>query len=369
MLLDVVPPAADSFPRVTGPSSSPSRRVRLTLVVLIGASTYNLAGIACRRGEPTAVHADAPIVLYASIDEPIAQPVLDAFRKQSGVNVSVVFDSEAGKTTGLVNRIVAEAKSERVRADVFWSGEVFQTIRLAREGLLASHEVASAEDIPRRFKDEERRWTGFGLRARVLAYDSAHATLDELPRRWEDVAAPAFAKNLAIANPLFGTTRGHVASMFAVWDVERGRNFLTGIRESGALIVDGNSAAVRAVIDGRVKYALTDSDDVWLARKVLPTLSAAYLDLGDGGTLLIPCTVALLRGGPNPDGGRRLVEFLASSETERMLARSEARFIPVREALREELGVDLPPASVISFDSVADSMDDAAKVVREILIR
>jgi len=369
MLRDVVPLVADSSACVTEPSSGRSRRVRLGLVVLIGASTYALAGTACRRGEPTASQANAQVVLYASIDEPTAQPVLDAFRKQTGIGVSVVLDSEAGKTTGLVNRIIAEAKSGRVRADVFWSGEVFQTIRLAREDLLAAYEVASAADIPHRFKDAQRRWTGCSLRARVLAYDSARTNPVELPLRWEDVAAPAFAEHLAIGNPLFGTTRGHVASMFTAWGVERGRTFLTRIHESGALIVDGNSAAVRAVLEGRARFAITDSDDVWLARTVLPTLSAAYPDLGDGGTLLIPCSVALIRGGPNPDGGRKLMEFLASSEVERMLARSEARFIPVRDALREELGIKLPPASTIPFDAVADNMDDAMQGIREILVR
>lgn len=310
-----------------------------------------------------------PVVVYVSVDEPFARPVLEVFRAQTGIPISAIFDSEAGKTTGLVNRIVAEGKAGRVRGDVFWSGEVFRTIRLAREGLLASSSPATADDVPDAYKDSRGYWTGISLRARALAYDAARTAREEVPRRWEDLAEGDIAKDLAMGNPLFGTTGGQVAAMFALWGPDRGRSFLSRLRDSGVVVVDGNSAAVRTVLDGRARFAMTDSDDVLTARKVRPTLHAVYPDLGDGGTLLIPCSVALLGDGPNPGGGRRLVEFLVSSDVERMMARSEAEFIPVRGWLREELGETLPPASAVSLEAVADQMDEATKAVREILVR
>ena len=46
------------------------------------------------------------------------------------------------------------------------------------------------------------------------------------------------------------------------------------------------------------------------------------------GALLIPNTVALVRGGPHPDAGRRLIDYLLRPETEAMLARGEAHRIP-----------------------------------------
>ena len=52
-----------------------------------------------------------------------------------------------------------------------------------------------------------------------------------------------------------------------------------------------------------------------------------------------------------------------------MLAQSEARFVPVRAALRTELNVAWPSETVIDFDAVANEMNDADAAVREILIR
>ena len=309
---------------------------------------------------------DRPVV-YCSVDETFGRLVLRRFEERTGIAVAPVFDSEAGKTTGLAKRIRVEA--DRPRADVFFSGEVFHTILLAREGLLEAYQSPAAADIDPRYKDARHRWTGIGLRGRVLAFDSRRVAADQLPRRWEELAQAPHAARLAFANPLFGTTGGHVAAMFALWGEQRGRAFLTGLREGGAVMVDGNSSAVRAVLAGQVDLCMTDTDDVRVARRQAPSLEKRYLDLGDGGTLLVPSSVAIIRNCPHPQIARKLVDFLVSAEVERLLALSASGNIPVRRALREELEMELPPSTGLSYDEIAEAMGPAAAAVREILIR
>ena len=307
------------------------------------------------------------LVVYCSIDDVFGRSVLDAYQSRTGRNLSVVFDSEAGKTTGLVNKIIREADSGRSRADVFWSSELFNTIRLGRRGLLEPYESPSAADIPKRFKDAQHRWTALAARARVLAFDPQH--IGDVPQTWQQLADPEFAKQLSFANPLFGTTRGHVAAMFALWGEKRGRAFLVGLRDGGVRIADGNSSAVRDVIAGRTRLAATDTDDVWVAQQAGESVELSYPDMGDGGTLLIPCSVAIIKGTAHLDEARRLVDYLVSAEVERMLAQSDSRNIPVRESLRKELGITWPAASKVEYEKVADAMDEAGAAVREILLR
>jgi len=328
-----------------------------------------LAGSGCARE-------DRPVV-YCSVDETFARQVLKSYEEKTGVQVDAVFDTEAGKTTGLIRKIRAEA--EHPRADVFFSGEVFQTIRLAGEGLLAEYEPPNTADVPARFKDPAHRWTGIGLRARVLAFDGNQITEDALPSQWQELAQPQYAKQFAFSNPLFGSGLAHVSAMFALWGPERGRGFLTGLRDGGARMVDGNSVAVREILDGQVTLAMTDTDDVRVARKSAEEdrkagregvrLEQRFLDMGDGGTLLFPSTVAVIKGCPHPDAARKLADFLVSAEVERMLAESESGNIPVRESLRRELHMELPPSTRLTYDAIADAMEPAAAAVREILIR
>ncbi len=310
----------------------------------------------------------ARITVYCSVDEAFARPILNTYEKNTGRRIDVVFDSEAGKTTGLVQRIMAEAESGRPRGSVFFSSEVFNTILLARRGLLEAYDPPTAADIPERFRDARHRWTAFAARARVLAFDPSRTAATSVPHRWEELAAARFASRTAMANPLFGTTRGHAAAMFALWGTVRARAFLTALRDNGALIVDGNSASVRALMNGRVAYAMTDSDDVWSARRTGASLDLRYLDMGNG-ILLIPCSVAIIKGGPNTDRARELVDYLVSADVERLLAKSTSRNVPVRAVLRDELGIHWPTSTPLSFNAIADSMDEAVKATREILIR
>ncbi len=317
--------------------------------------------------------ADAPaatkLVVYCSVDEAFARRVLNVFEERTATRLGIVFDSEAGKTTGLVNRIIREAQAGRPRADVFWSSELFNTILLARNGLLEPYDSPAAADIAPRFKDPLDQWTALAARARVLAFDPTKVFRAEVPTHWEQLASPEFAGQTAFANPLFGTTRGHVAAMFAMWGEERARGFLQHLRDGGALIADSNGATVRNVIAGRVRFGATDTDDVWVAQRGGASLDLVYPDMGRGGTLVIPCSVAIVRGSRDLPAARRLADFLVSAEVERMLAESDSRNVPVRPRLREELGVSWPPESKVDYNQVTDAMDDAVVAIREILIR
>ncbi len=336
-------------------TSSCGRLIRCGL--LLGAIS---SGWAC------APQSDA-VVVYCSVDEEFARGVLDAFTKQTGVVVKAVFDSEAGKTTGLVNRLRAER--EKPRADVLYSSEVFNTIALANEGLLAKHEWRTAGDIPSQYRDADERWVAVGARGRVLAFDPQRTSAASLPNSWEELSEERFASRLAIGNPLFGTTKGHVAAMFVMWGEKRAGDFLRKLKEHDTLVVDGNSAALRAVIDGRVDLCMTDTDDVWVAQRDGARVDLAYPDMGNGGTLWIPCTVALTNRTPVRDGARRLADFLVSAEGERLLAESRSRNVPVRASLREAMHLDAPVGGEMSYAGIAGALEASAKAVRETLLK
>ena len=308
-----------------------------------------------------------PVVLYTSVDEAFARETIDRFKQTTGIEVRMLTDAEAGKTTGLVKRIRTEASYPR--ADVFWSSELFNTILLARERLLEPYDSPAAADLPPRYRAADHRWTAIGLRARVLAFDPEKTPPETLPTHWEMLAEPRHAARLSLANPLFGTTQGHVAAMFALWGEERARGFLTRLRAGGVRIAAGNSSAVRDVLAGRAAVCATDTDDVWVAQRQGASLDLRYPDMGDGGTLLIPTSVGIIAGCKHPEPARKLVDYLVSVEVERLLARTDSQNIPARLALRAELNLELPPQSRVSFEAVADQMAAGAAAVREILIR
>ena len=97
-----------------------------------------LGGMVCQVG----ASANQEVVIYTSLDKVFSEPVLKVFEEETGIKVLDVYDSEATKTTGLVNRLIAEKNNPR--ADVFWNSETGRTIVLKREGVLASYVSPSA---------------------------------------------------------------------------------------------------------------------------------------------------------------------------------------------------------------------------------
>ena len=50
------------------------------------------------------------VIVYTSQDQVYAEPIFREFEKETGIKVRPVYDSEAVKTVGLANRLLAESE-------------------------------------------------------------------------------------------------------------------------------------------------------------------------------------------------------------------------------------------------------------------
>lgn len=78
------------------------------------------------------------VVIYTSVDQIFSESILQQFEQQSGIQVKALYDVEASKTVGLVNRLLAE--KDNPQADVFWNSEVSRTIQLKQSGILQPYQ-------------------------------------------------------------------------------------------------------------------------------------------------------------------------------------------------------------------------------------
>ncbi|NQT13371.1 MAG: extracellular solute-binding protein [Planctomycetes bacterium] len=273
------------------------------------------------------------VVVYVAVDRGQSEPILKEFESQTGIRVRALYDAEAAKTTGLVTRLMAESAAPC--CDVFWNNEQVQTLMLADRQLLDRYEPSSAAGVPPRLCDPHGNWTGIAARARVIVYNTKHVAAADAPRSLFDLTDPKWKGKVAVANPQFGTTRTHVAALFAVLGRERACRYLRELLANDVRIVDGNAMVknlvARADPDASPIYVgLTDTDDVLSGQADGEPVAMVYPDQDAFGTLVVPSTVCLIRGAANPEPARRLVDYLASPEVERKLAEGRAGFIPLR---------------------------------------
>ncbi len=335
------------------------------IVAAVGVCLLALWGCGAREGAK-----DRVVVVYTALDEMYSQPILEAFERETGIEVRAVYDTEASKTTGLRTRLMAER--DRPRADVFWNNEVAQTILLKNEGILEPYRSPAAEAIPAAYKDPDGYWTGFAARGRVLIYntdlvqDPPQSIQDFLDSRWKGKAA--------IGKPLFGTTATHAAALFALWGEDRAKQFFRDLVANDVAILEGNATVRDRVAAGDFAFGWTDTDDAngaiedgLPARWVFPDQGPDQM-----GTLIIPNTVALIKGAPHPEAGKKLIDYLLSPEVEARLASMRSIQIPLNPAVERPEGV--PDAAQVKtlevdFDAAAAAMPEALEFVTRELIR
>ena len=310
------------------------------------------------------------VVIYTSVDQIFSEPILSDFEKDTGIKVKAVYDVEASKTVGLVNRLLAE--KEHSRCDVFWNSEVGRTIFLKQKGLFTPYTSPSAKDIPSQFKDKDAYWTGFAARARVLVYNTNLLSESDLPKSIFELTDQQWKGKVALGYPVFGTTATHMAALYATLGQEKTEKFLTDLKNNDVVIVDGNSVVRDMVVEGELPIGFTDTDDVNVAIQAGKPVKMLYPDRDGLGTLLIPNTVALIKDSPHPEEGKKLIDYLLSREVESKLAFCESAQMPMRD------GVKTPPnvpsflsikAMEVDYSDIAKNIEKSGRFCQSLFIR
>ncbi|WP_428269742.1 extracellular solute-binding protein [Haliangium sp.] len=305
------------------------------------------------------------MVVYTSVDQVFSEPIFRHCEQAAGLSVRGLFDTEETKSTGVLNRLIAEA--DNPQADVFWSGDPVRPFVLIDRGLVEPYRSPAARDLPPGFRADDGAWTGFAARARVLLVNHELVPDDATPRSIRDLADPRWKGKVAIASPLFGTTTMHVAALFSAWGEDRAKAFLDQLRANDVRVASSNGEVKRLVAAGEVAVGLTDTDDANEALGAGAPVRVVYPDQGGIGTLVMPTVAVLIKGAPHPDAGKKLIDCLLSAEVERRMAESGAH-MPLRAGVSVPAGVrpvsSLEPMA-IDYQAVAQTMERIQPWLRE----
>jgi iron(III) transport system substrate-binding protein len=336
---------------------SMTRRLFLAAVLgSLGAFSLLAGCSSCQRGQE--------VVVYTSVDQVFSEPVLRRFESETGLRVLAVYDTEETKSTGVVNRLIAEGQSPR--ADVFWSNDPVRQLLLVGRGQVEPYRSPAAEGLPAYARPADGLWTGFAARARVLLVNTRLVDAADMPSGIESLADPRWRGKAAIANPLYGTTTMHVAALATVWGQAKAEQYLRALKDNDVRIASSNGEVQRLVVSGEVAIGLCDTDDANEAVKGGAPVAVVFPDRGDIGTLVMPTTAVIIRGGPHPAAARRLIDYLVSAAVEEQMAQGAAH-MPLRPGVRAPAGaktVGEIKAMNVDYARVADQIEQLQPLLR-----
>lgn len=307
------------------------------------------------------------IVLYSGRREPLILPLIERFRRETGIAVTV----RSGSIGELANLVLEERG--RPRADAILSNEVSVLEVLRREGVLDPYLSAATRQVPIEFRARDGTWIGLSARAHVLVVNRDRLAEWGLPapNSMLDLAHPRWRGRIVM--PAF--TNEYVVAWLSALRIARGDGeteaFFHRLRDNRPILVAGGTQVRQAVARGEAAVGIANNYYYHLqVAEGSGNIAVIYPDQGPSGmgVLYSPTGIGIILGGPNPAGARRLVNFLAADrQAQEFYARTNYEY-PILQGVPLHPDV-LPPAQFhrmrVTYQQLGDLRDSTLRLIRE----
>ena len=253
----------------------------------------------------------------------------------------VPFDNKNSGQT--LSQLLAEQNSPV--ADVAYYGVSFG-ITAAEKGVTESYQPANWEQIPDGLKDPQGHW--FTIHSGTLGLFVNVDALDgkPVPQRWQDLLDPAYKGMIGYLDPssAFVGYAGAVAINGALGgdldNFEPGLNFLAKLQENDPIVP--KQTAYARVLSGEIPIMLDYDFNAYRA-KYKDGANVQFV-IPEEGSVVVPYVMSLVKNSPNPEKGRKILDFVLSDKGQSVWANAFLR--PVRpDAMPEDVKARFLPES------------------------
>jgi iron(III) transport system substrate-binding protein len=279
--------------------------------------------------------------IYSSREPKLIQPVLDAFKKETGITANTIFAQN-----GLEERILAEGASSP--ADLILTVDVSKLVQASAMGItqrIESQLITKA--VPEAYRDRDNHWFGATLRARVIYASKSRVETNNL--EYEDLADPRWKGKICMRDGQNVYNSGLFASAVANMGAIKAEAWLRGIKANLAKKPSGGDRDIaKDIASGQCDIGLGNTYYVGLMmnreperRPWVDAIKVIYPTFAGGGTHVNISGFAVAKYAPNRSNAVRLAEWLVG-DTAQALYASQNFEHPIRN------GISLDP-TVASF--------------------
>jgi iron(III) transport system substrate-binding protein len=252
------------------------------------------------------------VVIYTAHKSSIVDRLLPVFESETGLKAEVV---QLG-SGDIARRARAEAGAPA--ADVIWSISGSQLTELA--DILEPYQPPEFDKIDTQFV-ANAAWTPYTAVVYVLAVNTDLLPLEEAPKSWAELADPKWQGLIASARADgSGSAMQQLQAVLTIFG-DDGWNKYAEIAKN-FVFTDSSGAVPRFVADGETQMGLTLEDN---ALEYVQGGAPVGVVLLSDGTVATPDGVGLVKGGPNPEGGKAFIDWALSKSTQELLATNIGR--------------------------------------------
>jgi iron(III) transport system substrate-binding protein len=299
--------------------------------------------------EDTATDGDGDrLEVLCTVEESWCEVMVAAFEAETGIGTTY---ERLGSGDALA--ALRESKDDQ-RFSVWWGGAADGYVAAKSDGLLASYESPNASAVPTASKDAEGVWTG--VYAGALGFCSNRTELGKLglgvPVSWQDLLDPELQGRVSIAHPsASGTAYTALWTLMTLNSFDEAATFayLGALNENVGEYTRSGAAPAGIVADGTAAIAVVFAHDC--ATAIDSGAQDVEISFPSEGTGFETGATALIEGAPNPDAGKRWIDWALTAEAQELGAEARAYQIPLNpDASVSTLSVKLSSIALVDYD-------------------
>jgi len=253
------------------------------------------------------------VVIYGSLETPVLESVIQAFRKKTGLNA----EYWRASAMSVMNRAMTEYRAGNPLYDVVLNNSDPLVI-MAQDGMLAKYDSPTARKYP---SDQiDARFgpiTRYGIVG--VVYNKGLVKPEDAPKSIEDIVNPKYKGKLVMADPtLHVTTIQWLSSLHKIMAKEKVDKFIRDLAAMKPTLVESMLPASERVATGEIPVGLTFVKFAYSAAQSGAPLDYVRVDkmLGDSHF------VVLSSKAPHANAGKAFVDFYLDDETMKILAQT-----------------------------------------------
>ena len=296
---------------------------RLAIFCAILIATAMSSGTASAAGE---------VNLYSERQPFLMAPLLDAFSKETGIKVNMVYIKK-----GMLERLKAEGMNSP--ADMVLTADIGNLNNLVTAGLMQpTRSDKLSANIPANLRHPDGLWYGLTTRARIIYAHKDRVKPGEVTR-YEDLAAPHMKGRVCTRSGKHVYNVSLLASIIDAKGEAKATEWAKGVKANLARKPQGNDRAqVKAVYEGECdvavgntyymgKMATNEKDPV--QKKWAASVNIIFPNQNDRGTHVNVSGAGVTSSAKNKANAVKLIEFLTDDAAQKIYAEQNFEY-PVK---------------------------------------
>lgn len=313
----------------------------------------------------SAIHAAEEVTVYSYRHYEADQKLYEQFTAETGIKVN----TQKAKADALITRIQTEG--DKSPADLFIAADVGRLVKAREEGILqpATSELLQKQ-VPAELRDSENFWTGFTVRARVIAYAKNRVKKGEITS-YDDLTKPEWKGRVIARSSSNIYNQSLLAAYIANHGEAKGLQWARAVHKNMARQPEGSDRdQMRAVAAGIADACIVNTYYVGLLansedekdRQVAEKIAICFPDQDGTGTHINISGGAVCKHAPNKENAIKLLEFLTSNKAQSTFSERTNEYPLIRENATSELLKQWGPfkADPIKLDTIGKFRKAAA---------